>query len=314
MAKIGYGFFHRDAKHGLEVIQRAEAAGVPTVWLVMPSLGRDSLSIITAAATMTSTINLGTAIVPAFTRHPCAMATQVMAIEDLAPGRLRLGIGTSHQHAMIAPYGQKFDRPLTQLREYLSILKPLLTTGKVDFQGEYYSATAEIAFAPGTPVLISALRENAWELAGEMSDGGISWNCPPHFLEGVARPAMARGAAKGGRTAPPMIAHAMVSLAGSRDEVRAEGRKALGNYAGAPFYRRMFEAAGFEIGEGNTVPDALVDAFVVWGSDDDIAAELERRIAAGMDEMLVNLVGETTTEAQDRLFRVIGTVADRLGR
>ena len=115
--RLGYGFRPADARSGLDVIGRAEAAGFPTVWTVMPALARDTLTLYAAAAVQTTAIKLGTAIVPAFTRHPVALATQMMTLEDLAPGRFRLGIGTAHQRTMIPAYGLPFDRPLSQLRD-----------------------------------------------------------------------------------------------------------------------------------------------------------------------------------------------------
>src|SRR4051794_23471417 len=94
-SKIGFGFTPGNARAALETIEQAEAAGVDTVWTVMGAIRRDTLTLYAAAAVQTSTIRLGTSIVPAFTRHPLAMASQVLTLEDLAPGRLRLGIGTA---------------------------------------------------------------------------------------------------------------------------------------------------------------------------------------------------------------------------
>src|SRR3712207_4917138 len=99
--RIGVGFRPDDGRQALDLIRRAEAAGGETVWTVMGALGRDTPTIFAAAGVQTERIKLGTAIVPAFTRRPLAMATQALALEDLAPGRLRLGIGTSHQRVMI---------------------------------------------------------------------------------------------------------------------------------------------------------------------------------------------------------------------
>ena len=76
------------------------------------AVGLDTLGILTAAAVQTERVRLGTSIVPAFTRHPLAIAGQALTLEDLAPGRLRLGIGTSHGASFAQPYGATFNRPL----------------------------------------------------------------------------------------------------------------------------------------------------------------------------------------------------------
>jgi len=304
--RIGFGFRPTDARSAVEIIVRAEAAGFGTAWTVMPALGRDTMRLLAAAALRTSTIKLGTSIVPAFTRHPLALVTQALALEDLAPGRLRLGVGTSHQRTMIAAYGLPFDRPLAQLREYVAILSAALYTGRVAYTGAYYTAHAEFPTAPGTPVLVSALRDHAWELAGELSDGGISWITPLAYLTSGAKPAMARGAKRSGRPEPPVVGHVFVSAEPDRGVVRAAVRESLGYYASAPFYQRMFEASGYPLGEGNAVPDALIDALVISGDPGTIAQGLKERLGGGIDEVLIDVVpGPDQRAAENAVFAVV---------
>ncbi len=260
-----------------------------------------------AAAVQTARIRLGTAIVPAFTRHPLALATQAVALEDLAPGRIRLGIGTSHQRTMIPGYGLPFDRPLTQLREYLQVLRPALHDGNVSFSGEFYKAEATLPRATKTPIPISTLRENAFELAGELSDGAITWLCPIDYLVRIGKPALERGARAAGRTTPPLIAHVLVLPRTDRDLVREATRTALSYYAGAPFYQRMFAAAGFPVGAGNSVSDALIDDLVVAGDDQEILQGVHERLDQGMDELILNLVPADDSRAdEDALLRIVG--------
>jgi alkanesulfonate monooxygenase SsuD/methylene tetrahydromethanopterin reductase-like flavin-dependent oxidoreductase (luciferase family) len=297
--KLGYGFRPVDAKSGLDVIRRAEAAGIPTVWTVMPALGRDTLTLYAAAAVQTTTVMLGTAIVPAFTRHPVALATQMMTLEDLAPGRFRLGVGTAHQRTMIPAYGLPFDRPLSQLRDYLDVLQPLLTTGAVSHDGPFFKADAKLPMTPGTPLLISTLRENAFELAGQRTDGAITWLCPFPYIERVGKPALDRGAIAAGRTPPPIIAQVLVSPRADREQVRANARKTLTYYASAVFYQRMFADAGFPIGDDLSIPDGLIDALVVSGSEEEIAEGLRSRLTRGADELLLNLVESDDVQSDE---------------
>jgi F420-dependent oxidoreductase-like protein len=305
--RVSMGFRPADARQALDLIRRAEAAGVETIWTVMGALARDTPTIFAAAAVQTDRIKLGTAIVPAFTRHPLALATQALALEDLAPGRLRLGIGPSHQRVMIPAYGLPFDRPLSQLREYLQVLRPALHQGSVSFSGEYYRAEATLPRATKTPILISTLREHAFELAGELSDGALTWLCPLDYLVATGKPALERGARAAGRAAPPLIAHVLVSPRTDRAVVRAAARKALAGYASAPFYQHMFAAAGYPLGPDNAVPDTLIENLVLSGNDDAIVAGIHERLGRGMDELLLNLVPTDDTRAdEDALLRIIG--------
>lgn len=310
MSRIGFAFFPRAPLVAVDTIVRAERAGVATAWMVMPATGIDTITLFAAAAERTERIRFGTAIVPAFTRHPLALAAQAVALEGLAPGRLRLGIGTAHARTMVAIYGFDFSRPLAQLREYLQILRPLLQQGAVDFAGAFYTArNASLPAPPGTPVPISALRAPAFELAGELADGALSWLCPPAYLQRVAPPALAAGAARAGRPAPPLIAHVPVALGADRGAVYAAAKQQLAYYAAAPFYARMFADAGHPLDANGGVTDGLLDELLVSGTAEQVAAGLRARLAAGFDELMVSLlpVGDQTLE-EDALFEVLTAV------
>ena len=307
--RIGFGFRPTDASSAVDIIVRAEAAGFSTAWTVMPALNRDTPTILAAATMRTGTITLGTSIVPAFTRHPLALVTQVHALEDLAPGRIRIGVGTSHQRTMIAAFGFEFDRPLSQLREYLQVLRPALHDGAVEFAGDYYRAKARFPIAPKTPILISALRETAFELAGASTDGAISWITPAEYLVSAAKDALVRGAEHANRSAPPMIAHTFVSAKKDREQVRNAVRNTLVYYAEAPFYQRMFAASGYPLGTGNTVTDELLDALTISGDSGQIGEGLRARLDSGIDELLIDVVpGDDQIAEEDAVFAVIASM------
>lgn len=307
--RVGYGFVPSDARSALATIQHAEAAGVETVWVVMRATGRDTPTLYAAAAMTTSRITLGTAIVPAFTRHPLALVTQYLTLEDLAPGRFRLGIGPSHQRTMIPVYGLEFSHPLSQLREYVQVLRPALHTGSVTFQGEYYRVQADFGTAPKTPVLISTLRAHAFELAGELTDGAITWLCPVDYILSVGKPALMRGAEKAGREAPPIVAHVLVSPRTDREAVRRDARQLLTYYGGATFYRRMFADAGFPLNPDNSPTDALIDELVVSGDASAIAGALRARLDRGLDELVVSLVpSDDPARDEAAILDIIGTL------
>lgn len=289
--RVGVAFRPTDAGQAVDFVGRAEATGIATAWMVMPATGLDSLTLLAAAAARTERIALGTAIVPAFIQHPLKLATQALALEGLAPGRLRLGIGTAHRPTIEGVYHLPFDRPLSQLREHLTVLRTVLRDGEVSFGGEFYTVDGQIAAAPGTPVLISALRAPAFALAGEASDGALSWLCPIDYLLAEAKPAIGAGAAAAGRPAPPLLAHVPVVTSPDAGAVRERARQQLASYAGLTLYARMFAAAGFPVGTDGAVPDALVDDLVVGGDEGAIADGLRRRLARldDNDELLVSL-------------------------
>src|SRR5579884_138765 len=107
----------------LDLIVRAERHGVRAVWSTVGGTNPDAVTLFAAAATRTHHVMLGTAIVPIYPRHPLVLASQALVLADLAPGRLRLGLGPSHRPTIEGTFGLPFTRPLAYLREYLTVLR-----------------------------------------------------------------------------------------------------------------------------------------------------------------------------------------------
>jgi alkanesulfonate monooxygenase SsuD/methylene tetrahydromethanopterin reductase-like flavin-dependent oxidoreductase (luciferase family) len=223
---------------------------------------------------------------------------------------LRLGIGTSHSRTMAEAYGLEFGKPLTHLREYIQILQTALHQGEVEFAGDYYKVKATLIASTQTPVLIAALSEHAFELAGELADGAISWYCPPSYLLAKAKPAMDRGAQSADRPTPPLLAQINVALefdGRDREAVRAEMREYVIGTAGAPFYARMYAASGYALDADGNPPDALVDELVISGDDNAIKAGLIALLDRGLDELVVTLMPGPERDADEaRLIAILG--------
>jgi F420-dependent oxidoreductase-like protein len=299
-----------DAAAAVANIVAAEAAGVRQIWMTQTHSTADTLATFAAAAARTSRIRLGTAIVPTYPRHPLALAQQALAVADLAPGRLRLGIGGSHRSTIEGVYGLQLVSPMEHLREYLTILRGLLWDGAVDHRGDFYSVKTTLQRAPRPPLLISALRANAFRLAGAISDGAISWVCPVPYLLGAALPALRAGAAEAGRPAPPLVAHIPVALSQNGAATLAAARRQLSAYARQPFYTAMFAAAGFPVDERAGMSDDLLDNLVVAGDEATVGARLAALLDAGLDELLVMLVPTGDAEAEiARLSRLLAHLA-----
>jgi alkanesulfonate monooxygenase SsuD/methylene tetrahydromethanopterin reductase-like flavin-dependent oxidoreductase (luciferase family) len=199
------------------------------------------------------------------------------------------------------------DRPIDRFREYLEVARPAIQEGRVTFDGEFYQVDARLPYSADMPLLVSALRQNAWELAGELSDGGISWLCPIDFLLREAVPAMRRGAERAGRDAPPLIAHVPVALMTDRAAAHAAMRSQMGGYPRLPFYARMFEASGYPVGPNGEYSDALLDHLVVSGDEEAVSQRLVDLLDSGIDELLVMLVhGDDQQSDEQRLMRLIG--------
>jgi alkanesulfonate monooxygenase SsuD/methylene tetrahydromethanopterin reductase-like flavin-dependent oxidoreductase (luciferase family) len=164
--RVGISVSAPDAATLLGVIQEAEAAGVAQLWMTQNPTSLDALTIFAAALGHTAHVRLGTSIVPTYPRHPLALAQQAATVSALGPDRLRLGVGTSHRPTIEGAYGLAMEAPLAHLREYVAVLRGALWEGKVDHQGQFFTARATLSQAPRPPLLIAALGEGAFRLAG----------------------------------------------------------------------------------------------------------------------------------------------------
>ena len=305
--RVGLVINPGSAKAAIQAIIDAEQAGVCQLWTTQGPTTIDALTVYTLAATRTTTIRLGTSILPAYPRHPLVVAGQVRTFTELAPGRLRLGIGTSHRPTIEGMYGIKMTDPLAYLCEYISVLRAALWEGKVEHQGRFYQVRATLQGTARVPILMAALGKGAFQAAGELADGALSWVCPVPYLLQTGLPALQEGAKQAGRAAPPLVAHVPVALSTDHQSVMAAARRRLGHYGKLPFYRQMFTDAGVSIPNDGTLPDALIDKLVVSGDEQAITTRLTDLLSNGLDELNL-LIVPVNNEAEEwsRLAHLIG--------
>ena len=122
-----------DILDAIAKVREAEQAEVQQIW-AQNAGNADLVTFFAAVAMQTESIRLGSAIVPVYTRHPLTLARQAFAIEDLAPGRLRLGIGPGNRMLIEDSYGLAQTTPLSYLQEYLEILRGVFKDGAISHQ------------------------------------------------------------------------------------------------------------------------------------------------------------------------------------
>ena len=307
--RIGMVVTAPDSNDALSAVENLENRGIGAAWMTSGSTGGgDSLGVFTAAGPRTRSIMFGTAITQTFPRHPIAVAQQVLTLDQLAPGRFRLGLGTSGQGGVEQTLGVNFRAPLAHLREYVRILKALLQQGTVDYSGRHYQAHTSIPAPVEVPVMAAALGEGAFEMCGAEADGAISWVCPLVYLRDVALPAMERGAGQSGRPTPPLIAHVPVCVHDHPEEAREAIAEQFRGFARTPFYRNMFYNAGFpEVTEGLWSP-GMVDAVGVYGNEEQVAEGLRAVLEMGAAEVMVSPVA-AGPDRDGSLERAMGLLA-----
>src|ERR1700712_1785969 len=188
--------------------RQAEELGFATGWVPHIPWSLDGLTALALAGQVTNRIELGTAVMPTYPRHPLAMAQQAMSTQAATDGRLVLGIGPSHPVVIESMHGLEDSRPAHHTREYVEVLRSAFSgSGHVEHQGEFFAFSSMLTVPGSTPapIMIAALAPKMLQLAGELTDGTITYwanerAIGEHIVPGIT--AAAEGAA---RPAPRVV-------------------------------------------------------------------------------------------------------------
>jgi alkanesulfonate monooxygenase SsuD/methylene tetrahydromethanopterin reductase-like flavin-dependent oxidoreductase (luciferase family) len=318
LPRVGTGCFistGRSFASAIERVKLAESLGYESVY-VTHIAGRESLTVLSAYALATSRIRVGSGVVPIYTRTPATMAQTAATIDDLSGGRLTLGLGVSHRPVVEGWHGQTIDRPVTEMREYTSIVRAILR-GEDPPAGEKWQTGFHlfgVEHRPSLPIYIAALSPAMLRLAGEIADGVILWLCNPSYVRDVVIPEVRTGRERAGRTLEGFDVVAAVPAAltapSDRDSTYHAMRKDLIPYFGLPFYRAMIERtgfgadiAGYDRAAGDleamqsAISDAFLDELTAVGDAQALAAGIERYRAAGTTSPCIGPIPGTDFEA-----------------
>jgi F420-dependent oxidoreductase-like protein len=257
--------------------RRAEADGFASGWFAN-IMGMDAIMGAALCARETTRIELGTAVVPTYPRHPVALAQQALSAQAIARGRFSLGVGLSHQIVIEGMLGLSFAKPYSHMKEYLSVLAPLIRTGSVSHFGEEYRVTVELAVPGGQPcpILVAALAPKMLALTGREADGTITWMTGPRTIREHTVPRITEAAAKAGRPAPRVVVGLPIAVTREVAAARAGAATQFQVYGMLPSYRAMLDREGAE---------GPADVAIV-GDESAVGEELVRLEAAGATDFL----------------------------
>jgi 5,10-methylenetetrahydromethanopterin reductase len=279
--------------------RQAADDGFSTYWMAQV-FGLDALTALTVVGREVSGIELGTAVVPTYPRHPWVMAQQALTTQAAIGNRLALGIGLSHKVVIEGMWGISFDKPVRHLREYLEVLVPLSKGETIEMQGTTVTARGTLA-VPGAapfPVLVAALGPQLLELAGRLADGTITWCVGPKTLADFTVPTISAAAADAGRAVPRVVA--MFPVGVTTDPAGAQERlgRGLSVYGQLPSYRAMLDREGAE---------GAADLAIV-GSEQEVADRIAHLKELGVTDLgAVPVSGNSDEASQTReLLRRLG--------
>jgi alkanesulfonate monooxygenase SsuD/methylene tetrahydromethanopterin reductase-like flavin-dependent oxidoreductase (luciferase family) len=289
----------RSLDRALERVRAADELGFDSVFTTHTA-GRDSLTVLTAYASVSERVRLGSGVMPIFSRTPVATAQAAATIDEFSGGRFVLGIGVSHKVTVENWFQSEIPKPVTQMREYAGIVRALFK-GEPPTDGEFFKTNFGFMGYepnPGIPIYIAGLSPKMLSLAGEIGDGVVLWLCGPTYIRDVVVPAVREGREKAGKTLDgfDIVAAVPSALTDDRDAAYNTMRTDLITYASLPFYRRMLEASGFaddiatfdegmQAGEVEKATAGLSDEMLgelfAIGSAEDVKSGVQRYLDAG---------------------------------
>jgi F420-dependent oxidoreductase-like protein len=225
--------------------EAAERDGFASIWVPQIPGDFDAFTAATLMGNATERVEIGTAVLPIQTRHPIAMAQEVLSVQAVCEGRFTLGIGVSHHWVIEGQLGLPYDRPAHEMRSYLEVLNAgLRGPGSVDVENDRYRVHSPLDVTDrSAPVLLAALAPVMLRLAGEHADGTILWLADERAVAEHVVPRITKAAAGAGRPSPRVVAGVPVALCPKDDVDAARGfaNRVLGHAEFSPNYQRLLD-------------------------------------------------------------------------
>ncbi len=292
----------------IELVALAESLGYESAW-VAEGHGGDQFSVLSGCAMRTSTIKLGTAISSVYVRSIPTIAMAAGTVDDLSGGRFILGLGSSHKVQVVPEHGVEYAKPITRLRESVTIIRQLLETGNAHFEGEtVIIENFDLWFRPwrpDLPIYAAAVFPKMMAVCGEIADGIILTRST---LQTGARvkEQLAVGAARTGRDPADIEVTSLLPIAvgDNRQAALDTMRPGLTFYVGFfPRYRQMIADYGFQeetaaaaaafakgdqAGAERCITDAMIDATSIVGTPGECQERIEAYRQSGIDLPIIS--------------------------
>ncbi|MGW0871145.1 LLM class F420-dependent oxidoreductase [Streptomyces sp. NPDC002740] len=288
----------------VQLAREAHAAGLRSAWFGQ-TFGYDSPSLAAIVGREVPGLQVGTAAIPVFGRHPLLVASQARTAQAATSGRYHLGLALGTKHLTETGFGIPYERPIARLREFLTALRQLVETGASDFHGELLTATTPLpATVPGAeppvPLLVAAMAPQALRASGELADGILPLLAGPRALAEHIVPAVTAAARAAGRPSPRIVAFVPGVVTADVEAVRRTATGALAFYEQFPSYQRVIGLSG---------ATRAADLAVI-GDEETVAAEVRRYREAGATEVVFTATDLGGEDDRRRTWKLLGELAN----
>lgn len=298
--KVGLVVMDENPAQALQIVRAADQAGVHSLWTI-DYYNRSSLARAAAFAAVAQTAIVGTSVTPLFARSPLALASAAADVQAIAGGRFVLGVGSSTRRMNQDWYGTALAHPAPQVRERIDLIRRLIAhrSGPFSYEGRFdhvlmahYDRTA---LPDAMTILAAGVGEHMVSAVGECADGFVGHTiASAAYLRDVARPLLAKGAARAGRDVAQLRITTQIVASADTDPraARRDAAAQVGFYATPKGYDALFPdgqftaeraAARAALARGDVAGviaagEPMAGERAVFGTPEEVAGQLRRYV------------------------------------
>jgi alkanesulfonate monooxygenase SsuD/methylene tetrahydromethanopterin reductase-like flavin-dependent oxidoreductase (luciferase family) len=281
---------------------------IPETW------GMENFSMLSTVSQIAKNPRIGSSIINIYSRSPALIAMGAVTIDTLSNGRLILGLGTSSESIVNEWHGLKFEKPVQRMREYVDIIRSVMSGNKVNYDGKFFQLNNfTLLIKPPRkkiPIYLAAVNQKMVDLTWEIAEGVIFYLRPISELRDTIR--------KMQSTKKIDVASQFITCVSEDAEKAVEkAKKALAFYVSVgKIYREFLAKNGFKnetrsiydefkktglTTNYNLVTDSMLDSLVICGTKEECRKKLEKFVNAGVTLPIIqfNPIGDVMTSFKD---------------
>ena len=316
----------------LKLAKEADDLGY-TGCFVGESWGMDAFTTLSAIASCTKNICVGTGIVPIFSRTPSLLAQSIASLDIISGGRAILGLGTSGRRVIENWHGIKYERPIERSKEYLEIIRIALNNSLVNYNGNFFQTKRfKLAISPvqkNIPLYLASIGPSNLKLTGQLADGWLPiWTDLeklPDLIGQISDSAKSAGRNISDITISPQIMCCVTNTTKELYKAQNDVREHISYYIGGmgEYYHDLFCRFGYQL-EANSIKNAwmngnrkmaaslvtsqMLDNITVIGDPESCRSKIERFRQMGADMPVIAFHHRATPDSIMNTIRALAPV------
>jgi len=292
----------------LECSEILSKTTVDTIW-IPETWGMENFSMLSAISNKVITQKIGSSIINIYSRSPSVIAMGASTVDMLSNGRLILGLGTSSLPIVETFHGYKFEKPVRRMKEYVEIIRLVLSGKKVNYNGEIFNLKNFILLTKpkreSIPIYLAAVNKKMVDLAWNIGDGVIFYLRPVNEMKETIRKMQSKKKID-------ITCQIITCVAKDSDVAIERAKKTVAFYVSiGKIYREFLEKNGFKNETSNIfeefeksglksnhkfVTDSMLQSLCISGTSEECKKQLQKFYDAGINSPIIqfNPVGDVS--------------------